>query len=275
MDMQAATAASLLHESDISAGIVFTPMFATQPGQLFMLEFAAHKNLSNRSINVDKAFGIVFQGRVDARDTRPLLYNGRLMQASHVKLNESPWKKSQLIVTGRTEPCKQLGTRDMESIEEVDPSSLPSGAGDEKDLPVQKGKKYEQIGDDAAEKTLTALIEGAELNKNIVIIVDLSPGVGNCTKAFMAIKQKFKGMHIQYFGVCASAMQQEWLHQSLLQKCATDFETGILTIPGAVGNDLIVCCVGVVPNQLGFRICNAALPSEGFEDVNRFESRAC
>jgi hypothetical protein len=255
MDMQAATAASLLHESDMSAGIVLTPMFATQPGQLFMLEFSAHKNLSNRSINLDKAFGLVFSGRVDQRDTRPLLYQGRVMVASHVKLHETPWKKSHLILHGRTEAAKQLGTRDMESIEETDPSSLPSGAGDEKDLPVQKGKRFEQIGDDAAEKMLTAMIEGAELNKNIVIIVDLAPGVGNLTKAFMVIKQRFKGMHLQYFGVCASAMQQEWLHQSLLQKCAADFESGILTIPGAVGNDLIVVCVGVIPFKFAMPPC--------------------
>jgi len=79
----ARTAQALLMSCVISAsprntGLVLMPLFTYKKGQLWMLEQAATKTLATSSMNVDRSFVLHFGTRVDARDTRPLIYPGRV-----------------------------------------------------------------------------------------------------------------------------------------------------------------------------------------------------
>jgi len=96
----------------------------------------------------------------DAREQRPLHYPGRVLTASkNAEQTTSFWKKSHIMTDGRTAPAIQLPARDMELIDNCNPSSLPTST-DEGQL-VHGANKYSQIGLDAATKTLELMLAGS------------------------------------------------------------------------------------------------------------------
>ena len=76
------------------------------------------------------------------------MYTGRVLLAEHIKDNETVWRRSKLLLEGRTAPAKQLPAKEMRAIEDLDPSALPV-MNDAYNL--QGAQKFQQIGDDAAE----------------------------------------------------------------------------------------------------------------------------
>ena len=69
---------------------------------------------------------------------------------------QSLWKKSSLLVKGRTNPAKQLPAGQMLRIEMIDQSTLPSVAGD---IPLKGAAKYAQLGKDACSALVSSLFE--------------------------------------------------------------------------------------------------------------------
>lgn len=132
---------------------------------------------------MDRSFSVLFKERMDSRDQRPLTFGGKWVQAAHVQEQKSFWKSSALVTEGRTEPAVQVASKDMQVIEDLLPGALPASV-DTDAATVQGAAKYEQLGSDAWGKLLGAAFNGVELaSKNVVVIVDLSPSVGNLTEA--------------------------------------------------------------------------------------------
>ena len=233
LEQHAALASVCLHMSDHNAGVVLTPMFAHKSGQLWLLEHQVHKALVQRSCNIDKNFGLVFAQKVDARESHPLLYHGRFVHTQHIKMHEKAWKSSELFANGRTKEAKQLASKDMDMVEDLDPNALPSTTDDSAGGVVQGGKKYEQIGDDGAEKLVDALLSGLEFKERaLIVLVDLTPLVGNFISAFFAARVKFQATPMFYFGVCSTHMHREWLERQTLSKLLKLFVADKFVIPG-------------------------------------------
>ena len=94
----------------------------------------------HRALNVDRSFGIVFESKVDSRETRPLLYPGRFLLPEHLKEHESIWRSSKLFLDGRTTPAVQIPGREMRIIEDLDPAALPGSYDDSITSTVQGAK---------------------------------------------------------------------------------------------------------------------------------------
>lgn len=82
---QATIMGNVLHVSDKAIGLYLAPLHTYKRGNLWMLEHACLKALAHRALNLDKAFGLVFESKVDQREARPLLYPGRFLMAEHIK----------------------------------------------------------------------------------------------------------------------------------------------------------------------------------------------
>ena len=92
-DKQAQMLSSLLHMSDSNLAMILTPLCSYKKNTLWMLEHMMQKNLAQRSLAIDRIFGLQFREKLDLRDKRPLMYRGRFATAAHVKDHESIWKK--------------------------------------------------------------------------------------------------------------------------------------------------------------------------------------
>jgi hypothetical protein len=179
LELQGSLMGYICNERDHNIGVMMSPLFVYRRGHLWMQEQQLQKLLASKNINWDKGFSLLFKERLDARDLRPLTYPGRLVHASHVKDSEWFWRTSKLAREGRTELASQLMSRDMVSVEDLDPTSLPASV-DTTGAVVQGARKFEQIGGDAADKLMTALFEGATIDsRSALIVVDLNVGVGN------------------------------------------------------------------------------------------------
>ena len=61
-------------------GVVLEPVYHHLPGQLYVAQNEALKVLSTQGgVITDASFGLPFEKRADARDSRPLQYPGRLV----------------------------------------------------------------------------------------------------------------------------------------------------------------------------------------------------
>ena len=86
----------------------------------------------------------MFKELPDARDTRPLQYDGRILTADRLKGEiHAMWKQTPIIKYRRTELASMLPARQMLFVEDLSEGALPADAVDSD---VQGGRKYEQIG---------------------------------------------------------------------------------------------------------------------------------
>jgi hypothetical protein len=69
-------------------------------------------------LNIDKGFGIVFEKKVDKRESRPLLFNGRFLMDGSSKPHESIWRGTPLFLNGRTAEARQMQSSDMTVVED-------------------------------------------------------------------------------------------------------------------------------------------------------------
>ena len=93
MESQASLTANIIHRSVRNIGLALMPMYTYKKNGLWILENACLKMLAQQGLGVDKTFGLVFEKKVDARESRPLLYNG-----SFVLHDPSPSKLTQLTL---------------------------------------------------------------------------------------------------------------------------------------------------------------------------------
>ncbi len=196
-----------------------------------------------KAINIDRSFSLLFKARADARDTRPLQFRGRILQPPAV-LDDGIWRESQLL-KGYTELAEQLAAGDMLTVEDVDPEALPESTDEAKVL-VKGGKKWEQIGPDAATKVLGGLLTGIDLPaRSCFIVIDLFPGVGNFFDAFVDLRKALNHPMV-YVGTSDDLGRLEWLQQTKSQNLAQLWSAGALSVPGfnpeldgAPNNDLL------------------------------------
>ena len=97
---------------------------------------------------------------------------------------------------------------------------------------VQSGKKFEQVGVDAAHKVLQGAFEGMEFDgRKAIVIADVSLGVGDMFQAWV----KFKGSYqvpCFFFGVAESDVHKKWFEITHKAKLVEMFNDGSLIIPG-------------------------------------------
>ncbi|CAE7411756.1 unnamed protein product [Symbiodinium sp. CCMP2592] len=181
-------------------------------------EQAVMKSIANINLVTDHTFSLVFDDRVDARDERPLNYHGRLLMVPpvHATPPQSLWKKSSLLVKGRTNPAKQLPAGQMLRIEMIDQSTLPSVTGD---IPLKGAAKYAQLGKDACSALVSSLFENVDIPSTMLVhLLDLVPDVGNMWQAFVQLQQT-SNHALHYTAMLPDATSQEWFettHKSLL-----------------------------------------------------------
>ena len=120
----------------------------------------------------------------------------------------------------------------MRSIEDMAPDALPNSY-DSTEAVVQGAGKYEQIGDDAADKILTSMLDNVNFEQRAaVVIADLNPGVGNMFQAFMKAKQDQR-VPLFFLCVCESTVHLDWCRSTWVDTLVANFQEGKLNIPGA------------------------------------------
>ena len=92
----------------------------------------------------------------DQRDQRPMAYSGRMLSPA-TTTGDWMWKDSSLFKLRRTmSDAKQLPSKNMIEIENMDPSALPATVSTST---LHGAQKYAQIGCDAAHKLLSSAID--------------------------------------------------------------------------------------------------------------------
>lgn len=225
-EQQMALTNTVLHAGPNNIGLVMMPAFSYKAGQLYLIEHQIIKSLSMRSIHMDTSFSLVYERRSDARDNRPCNLQGRIAHSNTFEMRKSGWRNCPLMTVGRTEPAKQVPNKQLIMVEDLSEESLPSADSER----VQGGRRFEQLGEDAAMKLLQATIDTVDFGeRTMLVLVDVSPGVGNMMTAFV----KLKGNRpMYYFAACESDVHQAWLHETTLSIMQEDFVAGRLTIPG-------------------------------------------
>ena len=61
------------------------PMFTAKPGMLWKLGHSINEKMAGANVNLDQHFALVFTGRPDLRDKRPVAYSGRIAVSSSLK----------------------------------------------------------------------------------------------------------------------------------------------------------------------------------------------
>jgi hypothetical protein len=232
-EQQANFISQCVNASEKNIGILLSPMHCYKAGQLWLLDHQCQKTLAQRACHVDRGFGLAFKDKADARDRRPLLYRGRFVMAGHMKEHETMWKQSELFSDCITKPASLLPTRDMRTVEDLDPSALPSTYDDSSGKNnVQVATKYMQIGEDAADKIIGGMLQNMEFaERSAVLLLDLSPDVGDFCNAFITNKAKYT-FPMFYFAACKDEVRLEWFEKTMQEHLVRLFGEGKLNVPG-------------------------------------------
>ena len=123
-DLQANILAMLASAGSKGISAVIMPQFTYKKGQLYLAEEAVFTMMSKRSLDFDRKFGLLFQERTDARDSRILVYDGRIVVPFGTKDKDYIFKDSE-IMKGRTEAATMLKSSALQVIENTDPGAPP------------------------------------------------------------------------------------------------------------------------------------------------------
>ena len=107
----------LLTDNTASMGMVLMPVFATKRNQVWIAERTCMNQLSQGNLMIDSMFALLFTDQVDARDSRPMVYTGRLVFSPYLDFSKSVWKKTHIVKDRRTQEAPQLSSREMQIIE--------------------------------------------------------------------------------------------------------------------------------------------------------------
>ena len=132
---------------------VIMPQFAYKEGQLHMASRAIEDLFINRGLQMDYKCAIIFKQKCDNRDSRSLVYDGRLVVPTDVKDNDFVFKNTPLM-QGRTEIAEMMPGSRMKPIEDVSVSAVPVTT--DLDGTLKGAQKVAQLGQDAMEKILEA-----------------------------------------------------------------------------------------------------------------------
>ena len=208
------------------------PSFTYKKGQLWMLEQTHTKILANRALNVDTGFTLLFNEKIDLRDSRPLNFPGRVVTGAGGKWDEFIWRPSNLVRKGRTEPAKMLATHDMVNIEDVSADALPQVL-DDAIATVQGAKKFLQIGPDAYLKLFDAAVEGVDWTeyRTALILHEVNINVGGLFDAYI-VERASLNVPVFYFTATDEPIVAEWFITSKLNKLTSLHLEGKLVVPG-------------------------------------------
>ena len=104
---------------------VVMPQFAYKKGQLYMASRAVEDVFINRGLPIDVKWAIPFKTKCDSRDSRPLVYDGRLVVPAGIKECDFVFKNTPMM-HGRTEMAEMMPASKMKVIEDVCETSVPS-----------------------------------------------------------------------------------------------------------------------------------------------------
>ena len=103
---------------------VLLPQFAYKKGQLYLASRSVEDIFLMRGLNIDMKWALPFKSKIDVRDNRPLMYDGRLVVPTQTKESDFVFKNTP-IMQGRTELAEMLPSSHMKMIEDVSATALP------------------------------------------------------------------------------------------------------------------------------------------------------
>ena len=229
LDLQANLIGMLAGANEKNIMPVLLPQFAYKKGQLYLTEQMVTNLLATRGLNFDHKFGLLFADRVDSRDNRLLIYDGRIVVPFGCKDDEYYFRNCELM-KGRTEPAAMVKSSMLQCIEDTSEKALP--ATTDADGHVKGAAKYAQIGQDGMEKLLDALLTGVSIdNRTAIILYEINAGWGNLFDAYLA-KRPGWNFPAYYMTHAEDVIQYEWLllgKRDLIKHMHLD---GKLSVPG-------------------------------------------
>eukprot|EP00439_Symbiodinium_sp_Y106_P034386 s8141_g4.t1 len=151
---------SLAEVNNIAA--LLNPLFSYKKNGRYAEEHSVLQRIAMTGVQMDRVFSLLFNEKLDDREDRPLIYPGHLLTSvatDTIPAGNFFWRRSALFKKSRTPEAKQLGGREMLSVEEVGEASLPASTSIELSGTVKGAQKWAQIGPDAATKLLQCLLE--------------------------------------------------------------------------------------------------------------------
>ena len=132
---------------------VIMPQFAYKKGQLYIASRTIEDLFIDRGFNMDCKCAVIFKEKCDNRDSRSLVYDGRLIVPTDVKADDLVFRNVPLL-QGRTDMAEMMPGRRMKAIEDVSASAVPLTTS--LDDRLKGAQKVAQLGQDAMEKILEA-----------------------------------------------------------------------------------------------------------------------
>ena len=253
-EQQALAFTQILSQSKMNFGVLMSPVFHYKAHQKHVLEHVLLTSLSGRGVDVDTQASLLFKARADSRDTRPLVYPLRLVRSCslqvHASMDEhdsdaqdiqpntkrarktlSPsalfWSQTPLASMLRTEEAEQIPSQTLKQPEDLTESALPSSTDETSH--VRGGKRFEQIGIDAASKMLESLLESNNQvpdEMSAIVILDLSVGVGDFFYAWLR-RQSAVRFPLLFVGANSNATEAEWLRRVTLEEAWHSTSTSV------------------------------------------------
>ena len=207
-----------------SIGVMLCPAFSHQRGRVFWEEKTILERLVRNHVNIDWPFSILFCEKLDARDQRPMSYQGRLIFASPLELSKNCWFSCDLRKTQRTTEIAQLSPKKMREIEDVDPHAVPHST-DERQR-ISNASKYSQIGIEACQQVFSSVLKGSsyETVGPAVLLIDLHLGTGEMYQAFLNMRSTQP--HTFYLGFCEDQNQASYVEQLSREELADKYMSG-------------------------------------------------
>ena len=115
-----------------------------------------------RRLRIFMKWASMFHEQTDAQDKRSLAYDGRILVPEDMAVDRKGylWQGAR-VMRGRTELAKQLAAKNMVAVEDFRENTLPASTADRSDR-VKGAAKTAQLGEDAMQKVLDAVMEGPE-----------------------------------------------------------------------------------------------------------------
>lgn len=229
LEMQANIISMLCNGNINNIVPILCPQFAYKKGQLYLIEEMVFKLLSQRQINVDAKFGLLFEQKCDQRDNRRLVFDGRIAVPSGCNEATYLWRESQLM-DGRTESAAMMPSRSMVVMEEMSDNALPPTT--DSDGLVKGANKWQQVGEDAMSKLMSAALQGAFTTTNTILLVwEVNSLWGNGLDAFIA-KESGWNFPAKYFTCTPDSGRAEWIATTKAAKLKSLHLEDKLKVPG-------------------------------------------
>ena len=223
----------ILNQNRDNVAVILTPSHTNKKGEMWMSEQAIVKMFS-ATCNMDNPFSLLFSDRCHQRDERPMMYPGRILTPKGA--DPSPlWAQSSLLMNGYVGPVKQIPPRDMDSIQSLDASALPTG-----ERAPRGGQKHHQIGVEAWSKIISSLFEGVTLSsKQVVLALDCCSGVTHCFHGALNVHRSMPDQFpLHWAGFFEGEDAIEWWQHQTCDVLTSQVIAGTCTLPGVPVVDL-------------------------------------